>query len=307
MALKWWVEFFDELEHIRGRSLNTIQAYRRDLELFEEFQKKHKDLRDLYSFLDKHKLSTRSQARVLSSIRTYYRFCEARGDKIPDLTKLRPPRVTVALPQALTYQDFERLYKACVVENNLHRSARNQITLLLLFGLGCRVTELIQLNLQDFYATEGWLKVRGKGNKERIIPLTQQLLSELKIYIDHVRPVLNKENTNAILLNDRGHRPSRVDIWRWLDAWSKKAGFEDTVNPHKFRHGCATALLESGADLRSIQKLLGHSSLQTTQIYTSVSNTKMRDTIDEHHPLSQMGELDIVEDNSDDPSPESEL
>jgi integrase/recombinase XerD len=288
MALAHWVDFFDELEHIRGRSLNTIQAYRRDLEIFDEFQSKHQDIRELYQFLNKRKLSSRSQARVLSSIRTYYRFLASKGETIPDLTQLRPPRVSVSVPQVLSYEDFQKLFHSSVVED-VHKTARNQITLLLLFGLGCRVSELIQLNLQDFYESEGWLKVKGKGNKERVIPLTQQLQSELKIYLEQVRPALCKENTPSILVNDRGHRPSRVDIWRWLDAWSKRAGFEDTVNPHKFRHGCATALLDAGADLRSIQKLLGHSSIQTTQIYTTVSTTKMRDTIDEHHPLSDPG------------------
>jgi len=287
MALPHWVEFFDELEHVRGRSLNTVQAYRRDLEMFDEFMLKHKDLRDIYQFLNKKKLSARSQARVISSIRTYYRFLHTRGEKIPDLSTLRPPRVATHVPEVLSYEDFQKLYAACVVEDPM-KSARNQITLLLLFGLGCRVTELITLNLQDFFETEGWLKVLGKGNKERIIPLTQQLQTELKIYIDQVRPHLCKENTHAILVNDRGHRPSRVDIWRWLDSWSKKAGFADTINPHKFRHGCATALLDAGADLRSIQKLLGHSSIQTTQIYTTVSTGKMRDTLDEHHPLSEL-------------------
>lgn len=285
MALERWVEFFDELEHVRGRSLNTIQAYRRDLEIFDEFLQKHEDLRELYQFLNKRKLSSRSQARVLSSIRTYYRFLASKGVKIPDLTQLRPPRVAVSVPQILSFEDFQKLYQSCAVED-IHKTARNQITLLLLFGLGCRVSELIQLDLQDFNESEGWLKVKGKANKERLIPLTRQLQTELKIYLDQVRPHLAKEGTDSILVNDRGHRPSRVDIWRWLDAWSKRAGFEHTINPHKFRHGCATALLEAGADLRSIQKLLGHSSIQTTQIYTTVSTNKMRDTIDEHHPLS---------------------
>ncbi len=285
MALELWVDFFDELEHVRGRSLNTIQAYRRDLEIFDEFWAKHKDIRDLYHFLNKKKLSTRSQARVISSIRTYYRFLAARGQKIPDLNQLRPPRVSTNLPEVLSYEDFQKLYQACGSEDPL-KSARNQLTLLLLFGLGCRVTELIQLNLRDYYPSDGTLKVLGKGNKERLVPLTHQLQKELALYIEHVRPHLCKEEEVAILVNDRGHRPSRVDIWRWLDAWSTKAGFEQTINPHKFRHGCATALLEAGADLRSIQKLLGHSSIQTTQIYTSVSTAKMRETIDEHHPLS---------------------
>ncbi|MCC6138628.1 MAG: tyrosine-type recombinase/integrase [Bdellovibrionaceae bacterium] len=289
MALPLWVDFFDDLQHVRGRSLNTVQAYRRDLEIFDEFHESTKDLSDIYRFLHKKKLSTRTQARVISSIRTYFRFCADRGQKIPDLTQLRPPKVSVSLPQALTIEDFHRLYDASVVED-LHKTARNHITLLLLFGLGCRVSELIQMNLQDLHETESWLKVTGKGNKERLVPVTAQLLGELKAYLLDVRPHLVKDTNTSILINDRGHRPSRVDIWRWLDAWSKKAGFEDTVNPHKFRHGCATVLLEAGADLRSIQKLLGHSSIQTTQIYTSVTTNKMRDTLDEHHPLSGMTE-----------------
>lgn len=285
MALPLWVDFFDELEHVRGRSLNTVQAYRRDLEVYDEFLQKHKDIKDLYYFLGKKKLSTRSQARVISSIRTYYRFLASRGEKTPDLNQLRPPRISVGLPEVLSYEDFQKLYHACHTEDPL-KSARNQITLLLLFGLGCRVSELIQLSLKDFYRTESWLKVLGKGNKERMVPLTEQLYNELCLYLEHVRPHLCKEDEESILVNDRGHRPSRVDIWRWLDAWSKKAGFTETINPHKFRHGCATALLEAGADLRSIQKLLGHSSIQTTQIYTSVSTQKMKETIDLHHPLS---------------------
>lgn len=285
MALKHWVDFFDDLEHVRGRSLNTIQAYRRDLELFDQFLQKKKPLEEIFHFLKKQKLSVRSQARAISSIRTYYKFCEQQGDRIPDLTHLRPPRIENALPEALSYSDFQRLFESCMVEDP-HKSARNQITLLLLFGLGCRVTELIELNLKDYYEAESWLKVTGKGNKERLIPLTQTLQAELKLYIEKVRPHLCKEATTSILVNDRGRRPSRVDIWRWLDAWSKRAGFSKTLSPHKFRHGCATSLLEEGADLRSIQKLLGHSSIQTTQIYTSVSTTKMRETVDNFHPLS---------------------
>jgi integrase/recombinase XerD len=148
------------------------------------------------------------------------------------------------------------------------------------------VSELIQLNLTDYHETQGWLSVIGKGGKERMVPLTEVLRQELKVYLEQVRPHLSKESLKSILINDRGNRPSRVDIWRWLAAWSTKAGFEQTVNPHKFRHGCATALLESGADLRSIQLLLGHASLQTTQIYTSVTSRTMRETIDAHHPLS---------------------
>ncbi|MCB0378731.1 MAG: tyrosine-type recombinase/integrase [Bdellovibrionales bacterium] len=291
MTLPYWVEFFEDLQNVRGRSQNTVLAYRRDLELFSEFLDKHRDLNAIYEFMGKQKLSTRSQARMISSIRTYYRFCQRMGDKIPDLSQLRPPKVEVKLPEALSFEDFQKLMSACRVDDP-YKSARNQVTLTLLFGLGCRVSELIQFNLSDFHETDSWLKVVGKGGKERIVPLTEHLLTELKLYLRQVRPHLARDTENSILVNDRGKRPSRVDIWRWLDTWSKRAGFEKTIHPHQFRHGCATALLESGADLRSIQKLLGHSSIQTTQIYTNVSTKKMQDTVDEHHPLSQGPEVD---------------
>lgn len=288
--LDLWVEFFDELQNVRGRSLNTVMAYRRDLELFGEYKKTSSSISGFYTFMKKHNLSERSQARVISSLRTYFKFCEERGIAAPELRDLKLPKIKTKLPEVLTKEEFDRLFEACKVED-VYRSARNQMTLLLLFGLGCRVSELIQLDLKDFNLTENYLLITGKGNKQRAVPLTEHLASELKVYVEQIRQNLIKENTQSILINDRGNRPSRVDIWRWLAAWSKKAGFDEPVSPHQFRHGCATALLESGADLRSIQMLLGHSSLQTTQIYTSVSTQKMAETIEKHHPLSEIKDL----------------
>ena len=289
MALDLWTEFFEDLQHVRGRSKNTVMAYRRDLELFDEFQQSTTDLSLIYEFMQKRQLSPRSQARVISSIRTYYKFLENQGRSIPKLDQLRQPKVTVSLPKAISLKEFKRLYDACVTEGQVYRSARNQVTLLLLFGLGCRVSELVSLDLKSFNETESWLSVIGKGGKERLLPLTENLNRELVAYLRDVRPYLVKgENTPSILINDRGKRPSRVDIWRWMSAWSAKAGFEEAVSPHQFRHGCATALLEGGADLRSIQMLLGHSSIQTTQIYTSVSTDKIKSEIQNHHPMSSL-------------------
>jgi len=289
MALTLWVEFFDELQNVRGRSLNTVMAYRRDLELYEEFKQKHKDVSQFYEFMKKRGLSPRSQARVISSLRTYFRFLEAHGEKADELRELRQPRVKTKLPKALTPDEFKRLFDAAVSEDEA-RTIRNQLTLLLLFGSGCRVSELIGLNLQDFNAMENWVVVTGKGNKQRLVPLTTRLSDELKRYLQEARPKLTKSASPSLLVNDRGHRPSRVDIWRWLAAWSKKAGFAEPVGPHQLRHGCATVLLENGADLRTIQTLLGHASIQTTQIYTSVSGKKLREEIDQHHPLSRVKE-----------------
>ena len=290
-ALQLWIEFFDDLQHIRGRSLNTVMAYRRDLEIWEEYKAPGNktegahEVQGFFEFMKKRGLSTRSQARVISSLRTYFRFLESHGFAAPELRELRPPKVKAGLPKSLSLEEFRRLFEAAETESPV-RTARNQITLLLLYGLGCRVSELIGLNLADFNETDQWLSIIGKGGKERAVPLTQNLATELRAFLIAARPALLKDPTDSILINDRGHRPSRVDVWRWLAAWSEKAGFSEPVNPHRFRHGCATALLESGADLRSIQVLLGHASIQTTQIYTSVASRTMTEAIADHHPLS---------------------
>lgn len=291
MELPLWIDFFDELQNIRGRSQNTVMAYRRDLELYLDYRKTNKSIPGFYEFMKKNKLSTRSQARVISSVRTYLKFCETRGVKCPELRELHPPKVKVGLPKVLTPQEFQQLFDAADAQDAV-KTARNQLTLLFLYGLGCRVSELISLDVSDFNATDRWIKVVGKGRKERLIPLTEKLSENLTVYLKEHRTVLMKGISASILINDRGHRPSRVDVWRWLAAWSARAGFPEPVNPHRFRHGCATALLEGGADLRSIQMLLGHASILTTQIYTTVTTNTMSRTIEEHHPLSQLTETE---------------
>ena len=290
MELPLWIEFFDDLQNVRGRSQNTVMAYRRDLELWWDYRLKDASVTGFYDFMKQHDLSTRSQARVISSLRTYFRFCEGRGMKSPELRELRPPKVKVGLPKPLSVAEFNQLFESCVV-SDASRTARNQLTLLFLYGLGCRVTELIQLDLKDFSPTEHWVKILGKGQKERLVPLTDTLAKTLESYLRVARPQLLKAPSDSILMNDRGHRPSRVDVWRWLAAWSVRAGFSEPVNPHRFRHGCATALLEGGADLRSIQILLGHASIQTTQIYTNVTTSTLAKAIEEHHPLSHLDDL----------------
>jgi integrase/recombinase XerD len=267
-------------------------AYRRDLELYKKFSEKNSRVIEFFDFMKKEGLSTRSQARVISSVRTYMRYCESKGVKCPELRELRPPRVKTSLPKAITVQEFEKLFIACQ-SHDAAKTNRNQLTLLFLYGLGCRVSELIGLNLNDFSATEHWVKVLGKGNKERLIPLTDSLYEALESYLKNARPQLAQDqmSNSPLLLNDRGHRPSRVDVWRWLAAWSAKAGFDEPVHPHRFRHGCATALLEGGADLRSIQVMLGHASIQTTQVYTAVTTNTAAKAVEEHHPLSKLKDI----------------
>lgn len=287
--LPYYIEFFDDLQNVRGRSLNTLQAYRRDLEFWIDYKKTGKTVIGFYDYLKTHKLSPRSQARVISSLRTYLKYCESRGLIAPELRELRQPKVKNALPKVLSFSEFEKLLQACSVSDD-YRTQRNQLTLLFLYGLGCRVSELIALDMTDISFTDRWVKILGKGKKERLVPLTDTLYDHCMKYLKDIRPHLLKESTSSILINDKGHRPSRVDIWRWLSAWSAKAGFDEPVNPHRFRHGCATALLESGADLRSIQMILGHSSIQTTQIYTNVTTQTLAHAVEEHHPFSKIVE-----------------
>jgi len=283
--LTHWTEFFEDLQTVRGRSLNTVMAYRRDLELYADFVSTQLPIAQIYDFFKKKNLSPRSQARVVSSIRTYLKFCETQGEKCPELRELRQPKTSKTLPKVLTTEQFYELQKSAVTED-ASQTLRNQLTLSLLFGSGCRVSELITLDTADYNSIERWVKLTGKAGKERLVPLTEYLVQALNQYLETVRPTLLREKSDTLLVNDRGHRPSRIDIWRWLSAWSKRAGFDDTVSPHQLRHGCATALLDAGADLRSIQMLLGHTSIQTTQIYTSVSTQHLRESVDTFHPLS---------------------
>lgn len=285
--LPLWVDFFEDLETVRGRSQNTVMAYRRDLEFYQEFKALNKPLDQIYSFFNQKRLSARSQARLISSIRTYLKFCESRGLKSPELRGLKQPRVKASLPKPITVEEFDRLITASQTLADERFKERNLLTLYLLFGLGCRVSELIGLNISDFNETDRWIRIFGKGSKERLVPVSEPLAEKLVHYIRQTRDLIAKEASDSLLINDRGHRPSRVDIWRWLAQWSAKAGFDKPISPHQFRHGCATALLDSGADLRAIQMLLGHSSIQTTQVYTAVSSSHLKEAIDQYHPLSQ--------------------
>lgn len=285
---KYLNQFLEELEI--HRSIHTLSAYKRDLRLYSQFLKDNVDNTDIslfYEYIDKQGLNPRSKARIISSIRTYFRFLESKGVNTP-LRKLNPVRAQKSLPRFISQEEFQKLYQSANMKEN-HKTVRNHITLLLLFGLGCRISEIIQLNLQDINDLDYSLIVTGKRKKQRILPLTQKLFTKLSEYIQKHRPALLKAyKTHSVLINNKGQRPSRVDVWRWLSTWSKKAGFMEVKSPHQFRHGFATSLLENGADLRSIQFLLGHSSIKTTQIYTSVKQTHLKKTIKEHHPLSSL-------------------
>ena len=281
--------FFEEISINTSYSQHTLAAYKRDLKLYQGFLKESKNVSLFYEYIDKKGLSSRSKARVVSSVRSYLAFLERKGQKT-QLKKLSPvPIHSKKLPKLISTKEFKAILKASETKDPC-RSARNKMTLMLLFGLGCRISEVIQLNLQDINSIDRSMTVTGKRNKQRLLPLTGVLYEKLNEYIDQYRPglLLKHQKNHSLLINNRGKRPSRVDVWRWLQDWSKKAGFSEVKSPHQFRHGFATGLMENGADLRSIQFLLGHSSIQTTQIYTSVKQEHLQKTIALHHPLSEI-------------------
>ena len=281
---KYIAQFLEAMEH--QRSPHTLSAYKRDLKLYSEFLRKHKDIAHFHEYIDKKGLSPRSKARVISSVRAYLFFIEKKDQSTGYQQKLKSVPIKKSLPKFISPDEFQAILKSAKEKEN-HKTHRNHISLFLLFGLGCRISEVISLNLQDLSELDMSLRVTGKRQKQRILPLTQDLWTRLNEYIKHHRPFLLKgRKTHAILINNRGSRPSRIDVYRWLAIWSKKAGFQEVKSPHQFRHGFATSLLENGADLRSIQLLLGHSSIQTTEIYTSVQQERLKKTIKAHHPLS---------------------
>ena len=283
--------FLRDLQFGRSCSAHTISAYKRDLGYYKEFSKnKKQNIQEFYEFLDKKKLSARSQARIISCLRSYFRFLQRQGRRCVEIKYLSLPKVQHKIPHFISLKDFKALWKASK-EDSEHLSLRNELVLSFLYGLGCRVSELINLNIQDFNETAAWISILGKGNKERLLPLPTKLHQLLIVYLKNSRPYFSQTEKACLIFNNKGNRPSRVDIWRWLKKWSLKAGFDTVKNPHSFRHGCATGLLERGADLRTIQKLLGHSNIQTTQIYTSVNPKKLKSAIKKHHPLSQLKHL----------------
>ena len=281
-------EFLSDLQFSRNYSDNTLLAYRRDLNYYKEFcDCPYKGIQEFYVFLDQKKLSPRSQARVVSCLRSYFKFLQNRGETCIEINHLKLPKLSHKLPELIQFKDFQALWKACEGKT-LHISLRNQLVLSFLYGLGCRVSELVALNLTDVNQIEACVSVLGKGNKQRLLPLSHNLSQLLAVYLEKSRPYLRRRESACLFFNNRGRRPSRVDIWRWLKKWSLKAGLNTVKYPHSFRHGCATELLEKGANLRSIQQLLGHVNIQTTQIYTSVSSKKLKSAVEKYHPLSKV-------------------
>jgi integrase/recombinase XerD len=284
--------FLDFLSVEKALAANTILSYGRDLKKFLLFLKKENidwtkaGEETITRFIHEQSragLQARSLARLISSLKSFHKFLLLDGLIKKDPTaNLASPRMWFALPKFLTVAEVEKLLS----QPDAHEphGLRDRAMIEVLYAAGLRVSELTQLRPADLNLEDGFLVCRGKGGKERVVPLGKSAASATREYLSRVRPQLDKKNQAALFLTRLGNPFTRQGVWKLLREYACRAGLSARISPHILRHSCATHLLERGADLRSVQMMLGHSQITTTQIYTHVSRDRLRQVYEKYHP-----------------------
>ena len=278
----------------RSLSDNSVQAYIRDIKKFSsyaisldlhQFNVTRENISDFLTELNKTGISARSQARIISGIKAFYKYLIIEDYIKYDPTELiESPKIGLNIPETLTISEIDKLISA--VDLSTPQGERNRAIIETLYSCGLRVSELITLQLSNIYFKEGYLKVIGKGDKERLSPIGGRALKYLKIYINQVRnhQKIKKGHNNFVFLNNRGASLTRVMIFLIIKKLKEKIGLKKNISPHTFRHSFATHLIEGGADLRAVQEMLGHESISTTEIYTHLDKEYLRSNITQFHP-----------------------
>lgn len=290
-------QFLRYLSLERGRSANTIQAYRQDLGRYFSWLRGlglssalNVSEAEVHAFISGLPGSPRSVQRALSAIRSFHSFLVETGVSAhhPAIA-VASPKQPERLPKALSVEQVSRLIDSVTEDDPV--GLRDRALLEVLYATGARVGEVVGLALDDVFDTEGdtasMLRVVGKGNRERLVPLGRRAQQAVEAYVVRARPVLakaSKKHSAALFLGQRGSALSRQSVWLVLQHRSQKVGLEGSISPHTLRHSCATHLLQGGADIRVVQELLGHQSVQTTQIYTKVTIDSLRDVFYSAHP-----------------------
>jgi integrase/recombinase XerD len=286
--------FLSYLRVEKALSQNTIDAYRRDLEKFAEFaterglkkpaQVKRADVVDFLGTLYLRKLDARSVARHLVSLRQLFRFLLAEDLIAEDpVVTVESPKFRQSLPEFLSVEEVDKLLVQPDVSSTL--GLRDKAMIELLYSAGLRVSELCSLAVDDLHPDAGSLRCIGKGNKERLVPVGKSALTVLQLYIQKARPeILGERTSKYLFINSRGSKLDRISFWKTLALYGRKAGLRKALKPHMLRHSFATHLLDRGADLRSVQMMLGHSDISTTQIYTHVVEERLKQVYKAHHP-----------------------
>lgn len=287
--------FTEYLLYERGRSANTIAAYRNDLDKLRgcnpdlpPAQWQMADLTAALSIFNNEGLAARSQARLVSSVKAFYKFLVLEEVvEINPASRIIAPRLGLKLPKVLSETEIDAMVAA--IDRSTLEGERNYCMLELLYATGMRVSELVTLTLPDLYLSDGYLRVLGKGNKERLIPLHPEAIKILNHYLQLVRPQFqpHQKTSNAVLLSKRGKGISRGMAFQIVRNLAVKAGITKKIGPHTMRHAFASHLLQNGADLRVIQELLGHESITTTEIYTHLDKRFVFDTVNQFHPYNK--------------------
>jgi len=287
--------FIAHLNFERGLSQNTLQAYRRDIGSFIDYCSKEQDIsdivqvkrQDVLDFLGwqlKSGKSYASLARALSALKSFFRFLEKEKYLVSNPTdNIESPQVVRRLPRVLSVSEVEKLLDQ---PNPLTvRGIRDRAMLELMYATGLRVSELIALQVDDVNLAAGYVRCLGKGRKERIVPVNQTSVFWVERYITRSRNQLVKNPLERTLfVNARGKKLSRQGFWKILNGYARQAGIEKEIHPHTLRHSFATHLLENGADLRAVQEMLGHADISTTQIYTHLTKSRLKEVYEKSHP-----------------------
>ena len=278
----------------RSLSANSVDAYIRDVQqlaLFAENKKKTEiqieksDLSEFVAAISKSGKAARSQARIISGIKAFFKYLIMEDYIKADPTELlEGPKIGMKLPDTLSVEEIDKLISA--IDLSTEQGERNRAMLEILYSCGLRVSELITLKLSNISFTEGFIKVVGKGNKERLAPIGSTALKYLNIYLNEVRnhQTIQKGHDDIVFLNRRGKQLTRVMIFTIIKQLAEKISLKKKISPHTFRHSFATHLIQGGADLRAVQEMLGHESITTTEIYTHLDKEYLKEAIISFHP-----------------------
>jgi integrase/recombinase XerD len=291
-------EFKNFLKLEKSLSANSIAAYEADIRKFVSYveikkltisptQVKLSDLKNFLEWINEFGLNARSQARIISGLKAFFKYL-----LMEDLIESDPsgllesPRLGRKLPEVLSIEEIDRILSE--IDLSKPEGQRNKAIIETLYSCGLRVSELINLKISNLYFNDGFVKITGKGDKERLVPIGSKAMKEIKLYFQdrNMLPKIEKPAENIVFLNKWGRKLSRITVFAIIKQLVEKAKIKKNVSPHTFRHSFATHLIEGGADLRAVQEMLGHESITTTEIYTHLDREYLRDAIIQFHPRS---------------------
>lgn len=299
---RYITEFVSYLKIEKGLSPNSIIAYKNDTDKLKNYcednklsakQVQYEHLKNFVAELYDLGLSARSQARIISGIKQFFAYLLLENLITADPSELlEQPKIGRKLPEVMTIEEIDSLINANDLQKN--EGYRNRAILEVLYSCGLRVTELVELKFSDLFYDEGFIRVIGKGNKERLVPLSKNVEKEIELYAKKMRSKLKikKGNENFVFLNRRGSKLSRVMVFLIIKDLAKKVDLKKSISPHTFRHSFATHLIEGGANLRAIQEMLGHETIITTEIYTHLDQRFLKDAILSYHPRNSNSKTD---------------